>query len=179
MRMINEHYDELVALHRRSPSKKAAKEIQGYRFNWGYTELQPDELREIGDDLAKAASRRYGRCLFLWTLPGYETYSKAYSKVVGKRRLAMGAWALVAYRAEHQRWPEKLDELDSIWAAPLRKDVFGEFRYRKNGDDVMLYSVWENLQDDGGKWEENQRRKRFNGKLIFPADDVGFTLKGK
>jgi hypothetical protein len=182
LQMVNRHYDELVGIWM-NPDKKAAgaterKIDRGVRFHWRNGELDADDMRGL-TDVSKILGRRYGRLLFVKTLPSYEMHAFARRMATSHRQLAMGAWALKAFRVDRRRWPVKLDEIEPIWPAAERKDVYGEFRYRRIGDDVMLYSIWENLQDDNGAHEAFGRPRMKDGRIVDPADDVGFVLKGR
>ena len=73
--------------------------------------------------------------------------------------------ALEIYKARHQKYPEKLSDLapDVIKEVPL--DPFSDqpFIYKVDQDQkIMLYSVSENLKDDGGD------EKNFNDIVIAP-----------
>ena len=60
--------------------------------------------------------------------------------------------ALLWHKARHGSYPESLSALDARFLSALPKDVFtGEdYRYRKNGDAFLLYSIGPNEVDDGG-----------------------------
>jgi hypothetical protein len=59
------------------------------------------------------------------------------------------------YDRQHGEWPEKLEQLvpDVLQAVP--QDPFGKpgvpLLYRRNGRDILIYSVFKNGSDDGGK----------------------------
>jgi hypothetical protein len=63
------------------------------------------------------------------------------------------AFALAAYRAEHKRYPDKLDELAPGYLAEVPSDLFSGkaliYRHAENG--YLLYSVGANGRDDGGR----------------------------
>ena len=63
------------------------------------------------------------------------------------------AFALAAYRGEHNRYPDKLDVLAPKYLAEVPSDLFSGkaliYRPAKNG--YLLYSVGLNGRDDGGR----------------------------
>jgi hypothetical protein len=69
------------------------------------------------------------------------------------REMAVAAIALQRYRLRHGQWPEKLEELIPEFLSALPRDwMDGQpLRYRLNANDTFtLYSVGEDLRDDGG-----------------------------
>ncbi len=72
--------------------------------------------------------------------------------------LAVLAFALAGYRAEHQgKYPETLVELAPKYIDGIPKDPItnGEFRYKSDGDGYLLYGVGYNGRDDGGRGPAN------------------------
>ena len=69
-----------------------------------------------------------------------------------RRREALVAVALAAYRFEHHAYPNTLDVVKGI-DGPLPQDPFTEapFRYRRSDTGCELYSPGPNHHDDGGK----------------------------
>jgi len=73
--------------------------------------------------------------------------------------------ALEIYKARHQKYPEKLADLapEIIQDVPLDPFSDQSFIYKVNPDGtIMLYSVGDNLKDDGGA------EKRYNDIVIAP-----------
>ncbi len=70
-----------------------------------------------------------------------------------QREMTVAAIALQRFRLRHGRWPEKLEELSPEFLSVLPRDwMDGEpLRYRRNANDTFtLYSIGEDLRDDGG-----------------------------
>lgn len=69
------------------------------------------------------------------------------------RRQRTVALALSGYRAARGRYPATLAEAQTLWGEPLPLDFYGgkPFRYRRQGQSFMLYSVGSNGIDDGGE----------------------------
>jgi hypothetical protein len=63
------------------------------------------------------------------------------------------AFALAAFRAEHGRYPAKLDDLAPKYLPTVPNDLFADkpLIYRSSEHGYLLYSVGPNGKDDGGK----------------------------
>lgn len=74
------------------------------------------------------------------------------------------ACALERYRLAHKKWPEALDDLQPAIAAQLPTDVINgrAYRYEKDGDNYLLYSVGWNEQDDDGRVAAQEAGKGVN-----------------
>jgi hypothetical protein len=72
---------------------------------------------------------------------------------------------ILAHRQTKGAFPDSLDALAPHGLVELRVDPFSgkDLVYRKTGDGFMLYSVSDNLKDDGGKHNE----KREDGDYVF------------
>jgi hypothetical protein len=69
------------------------------------------------------------------------------------REMTVAAIALQRYRLRHRQWPETLNDLVPEFLTELPRDwMDGQpLRYRRNSNDTFtLYSVGEDLRDDGG-----------------------------
>lgn len=84
------------------------------------------------------------------TLSGAKVYQ---DRAVMKRRLAVVAMALAAYRAEKGEYPAGLAALRPECLKKIPGDLFTEkpLRYSRVGKGFLLYSVGENMADDGAK----------------------------
>ena len=74
--------------------------------------------------------------------------------------------ALELFAREHGYYPEKLDELVPDFLPTVPEDTQASpktpLRYRRDGDDALIYSVGENGTDDGGLFEK--------------AEDIGYRI---
>ena len=70
-----------------------------------------------------------------------------------QRRLAVVALALAAHKAERGSYPAALAALRPAYLKAVPSDLFSEkpLRYSRVGEGFLLYSVGENMADDGGK----------------------------
>jgi hypothetical protein len=75
------------------------------------------------------------------------------NRIATESNLTQLAFALAAYRADHDAYPEKLTELSPKYIERIPKDVFsnGEMHYSRHDRGYLLYSVGQNGRDDGGK----------------------------
>ena len=103
-------------------------------------------------------------------LPSVTRSRVLYERITAERRATHLITRLLAYHAEHDRFPRKLSQLDLPDVDELRIDPFSgrDFVYRRKGDSFTLYSVAENLKDDGGRHDE----KWADGDFVFwPVQD--------
>ena len=66
------------------------------------------------------------------------------------------AIALKIYKSQKSNYPKSLNELCPTIIEKLPKDPFNEkdFIYKQKGADVIIYSVGNNLKDDGGEKDD-------------------------
>jgi hypothetical protein len=72
------------------------------------------------------------------------------------------AFALAAFRTDHARYPDKLNELFPRYLAAIPKDRFsgGPLRYERRGEGYLLYSIGKNEIDDQGRdWADDPQSK--------------------
>ncbi|HEY8751208.1 MAG TPA: hypothetical protein VIM11_24705 [Tepidisphaeraceae bacterium] len=67
-------------------------------------------------------------------------------------RLTQVGMLLAAYKADHNSYPASLDELAGTGGKPLPLDNFTDrlLGYHRNGNGYTLYSLGQNLTDEGG-----------------------------
>jgi hypothetical protein len=77
---------------------------------------------------------------------------RRHMRAMALRDLARLAFALAAYRADHQAYPASLDKLVPDYIPKLPIDVFSQedLHYSASGDSYLLYSVGPNRLDDEG-----------------------------
>jgi hypothetical protein len=85
-------------------------------------------------------------------------------------RCGIAAVAMERYRLAHGRWPERLEGLVPAYLSKIPIDPFDgqPLRFRRLKDGVIIYTVGEDRQDDGGQ--------RVRIKAGEPDADVGFQL---
>ena len=103
-------------------------------------------------------------------LPSLTRARVLHEKIVTERRATHLIMHLLVHQGKTGRFPEALRELAAPDVAELRIDPFSgrDFVYRRKGDSFTLYSVAENLKDDGGRHDE----KWADGDFVFwPVQD--------
>lgn len=68
--------------------------------------------------------------------------------------LALVKLALQGYQLEHSQYPDKLSQLIPEYISKVPDDPFGlntQLKYKKSGDNYLLYSIGPDGKDDGGR----------------------------
>lgn len=93
-------------------------------------------------------------------LPVYARATEKRDQTIARVGLAQVALALKAYKNEKGEYPESLAQLPEVieWA-DLPEDPFSgqDFIYRREGEGFLVYSIGADLEDDGGKAEEDRK----------------------
>lgn len=78
--------------------------------------------------------------------------------------------SITSLRADHKRYPEKLDALAPKYLAKVPDDLFTgkPLVYRPDGDGYRLYSLGANGKDDEGRWADDDP----------PGDDPAVRMPG-
>jgi len=157
LRMGNSWYDRLVANCRKPSGPDRAQALK---------QLE----REIRKDVAVArdssgltsallagsrdgVSDHVGRIFVALFLPDLGKAARAEDTAEMQSRLAILAFALAGYRADHGSYPTRLADLTPKYIAQISPDICGDsdLHYRRDGAGYLLYSVGPNGKDDGGK----------------------------
>ena len=113
----------------------------------------------------------------------YPNYKKAFQQDVIIRVEYDGimlAAALKLYKIEKGKYPDSLSELVPGYIAEIPKDPYSpheKFVYKKDGDNVKLYSIGPDLKDDGGKEEIPFVGIMDSGDLIFYNSSKKLRMK--
>jgi hypothetical protein len=123
----------------------------------GYVEasqLPPDKHREALDILeAKVESISKADLLLGELMLSFSRLDTAKFKNIAQLRVAQVALAIQRYRLAGSALPDKLADLAPAYLETVPKDPFdgNELRYKKLESGFVVYSVGEDLSDDGGK----------------------------
>ena len=132
-------------------------ELQYLAYMREVLEISRKPFREVGDTLDLAARQ--------FVLPIYRpdpltrVLCPAFGRMLLKRDLAIAqldisrlALALKAYKHRNGVYPQKLVAVQDLVSGEVPRDVFsGELlHYESRGEGFILYSVGQNLKDDGG-----------------------------
>lgn len=126
------------------------------RFATPYWEAR--RSADVGDEFRSSRNlRQQIRYLFVSTMvPGFDSVYRVQEDSFARRDGILVAIALVVHRGRHGDWPATLDELTPDLLPSVPRDRFtGEpLRYRVDGGEVVVYSVGQDLDDDGGVLSE-------------------------
>src|SRR5205085_1860751 len=103
--------------------------------------------------LPEAAGITIGGILATALAPAYGKIQGAHDRNAQIQRNLHVAFALAAYRADHEKYPAKIDALTPAYLAVVPDDLFDgrPLRYHSAGPSYLLYSVGENGKDEGGQ----------------------------
>ena len=106
-------------------------------------------LRQGG---GKAASQQVSNTLLTLLLPAIGKVADAHDRSLQVERNLHVATALAAYRAEHGKYPAKLEDLAPAYFEAVPDDLFAgrPLVYKPAEKGYVLYSVGVNGKDDGG-----------------------------
>lgn len=103
-------------------------------------------------------------------LPTVDSMLKAVLRTVAEMRFTMTALAVERYRLKHGHWPVRLDHLvpEFLPAVPLDPYDGKPLRYGRRDEGVIVYSVGQDLSDNGGHFDRLKPGQNGN--------DMGFRL---
>jgi len=147
-------------------TEQARREVGRFGSLYGAVRAIADASQRPGADKAELG-RRLAPILFALFSPSLETVVVLHALAATESDLAKVAVALAAYRAENGRYPAKLVELSPKYLKVVPKDRLSgkELIYRLEGRGYVLYSVGENLTDDGGVEEPHGK-----GDMVIGAE---------
>ena len=151
LRKLNYWYDMQVAAMRKPTFAERAAAAASFE----------SAITKHIDTLTRQAKWRLwkgdpGDALFMVAICSYTKQCMSQDIIIMRLRLAKLAVALAACKAEKGRYPEKLSDLEPEYFKKLPQDLFAEgpLTYRRVGKGYLLYSVGENMKDDGGQEDE-------------------------
>ncbi|MBI5724350.1 MAG: hypothetical protein HZA50_10365 [Planctomycetes bacterium] len=115
-------------------------------------------IEKVGTNDKKRLTQLYAKMdlisYFNWNK--WNIYSLA-DRLKASRLLAETTLAMAAYKADNGNWPETLEKLVPKYLPAVPNDPFVDqpLKYRKDEKGWVLYSVGENMKDDGGKKTED------------------------
>jgi hypothetical protein len=139
--------------------------------NW-----QPTDLPFNFDTADNTVRIRY--VLASHAMVGYERAERHLLAVEADLRQARLAMALERFRREHGAFPDRLGQLAPLYVRSVLVDPMdGEpMRYAKDGANrFRLWSVGQNLDDDGGKLEVKEREEEGEPEDIVWLGEMGGT----
>ena len=122
-----------------------------------------EELQDINKDIQNVSKLRPLVRAFALTPSGAMQHEGSTQARLSSAEIAL---RLLVYREDNGEFPETLEELNED--IPLDPFTGKSFLYRRGGEGFVIYSVGENLVDDGGIFEKDDKGKR---------PDIGFTYR--
>lgn len=158
LREANRRCDQLVAAHRladrakrRAELQRITAEVKQINAEWRKRERIFDGTRS-GPPIEPEVLGRYAfaSAFSRLTWSDLDADQNQYDQRFDNIKVA---FALAAFRADHARYPDKLNDLFPRYLAAIPKDGFsgGPLRYQRRGNGYLLYSVGENGIDDDGR----------------------------
>ncbi len=135
------------------------------RSNRGDHIGQANALRALGEDLvAREKEPTYELAAIL--MPVFSQVSLKLAAGEEQQRLRQTLLELVRFKQKSGRWPDALSELPT----PPELDIFTGKPpiYRKTPVGFILYSVAENLKDDGGQSKRDKKTGAFDLVVQYP-----------
>jgi hypothetical protein len=170
LRAGNAWYDRVVAALRvkdRAAREKKLdqieEEVKTLKKEVGTIADVSKAVRE-GKDSGKELTKKLGAILTTFFWPGIRQMQVNADRSEQIQRNLCLALALAAYRADQQRYPEKLEALVPKYLEKVPGDLYSgkAMIYRLEEKGYLLYSVGVNGRDDGGHWRDDTP----------PGDDV-------
>lgn len=149
------------------------------------------EIRQLDQDLKALVKKRQGPMALLALLGGKAAITQmttdvlislllpAVNQVLGAEGRAIQkmhsleiAFALAAWRSEHDSYPESLDKLAPKYIAEVPQDLFNAqpLKYERTEDGYRFYSIGQNEKDDEGRsFDDNPRGDDLVVRMPVPA----------
>lgn len=155
LRRANAQYDRLVAAGRAPTRSERMVGLSQFEAELQRTHSSTKEIPSAAELLLQPralVTEKVSGVLTSLLLPAVQAVFAAADRAEQKFDLARVSLALGAYRTQHGRYPEVLDNLVPEFLAELPQDRFGStgLRYEVIEDQVLLYSLGPDQQDDLG-----------------------------
>jgi type II secretory pathway pseudopilin PulG len=123
-------------------------------------------------------SERIGGILLALLAPAMSAALDAEDRGTMQSEMGQITLALAAYRAEHGRYPDRLERLAPKHLDKVPEDIFadGPLHYRQQDNGYMLYSVGRDGEDDGGR-EYDSGQGRYD--VVIRVGDAGPSKETK
>jgi len=140
-------------------------------FSMNSTHERIAALRQLEEELARLSMERRdrnimhqvltsnspaataGRYIVAVTAPAPASYGYVTDGALVRQRMALVAFALAAYRAEHGAYPADLAQVVPKYLKAVPEDTFSgkPLRYKREGAGYLLYSIRSYREDDGSE----------------------------
>jgi hypothetical protein len=160
LKMGNHYYDRLVAAGKLESADQRKRALQ--KFDADLKKMAGAAKKGAlgipllllgGEQGKEMISKQVGGILIALLLPALNTVIEVEHRDETRMRMADLALALAAYRDRHKAYPDKLSDLTPQDVKQIPTDAIsdGAFRYRRQDDGFILYSLGPNAMDDDGR----------------------------
>jgi hypothetical protein len=179
MKMGNKFYDRLVAIGRMEDAEKREAEFDKFERDLKKmmasvkTGLLGAPLLLLGGEEGKRMiSKQIGAVFVGLLMPALSSVVEAEHRAETRMRMADVALALAGFKLEAGQFPDRLAQLTPKLIKKLPVDAYSGavLRYKRHGDDYLLYSIGPNRIDDEGR--------TIDDKDDLDADDIVTRTKG-
>lgn len=164
MQLMNDHYDRIVDAFRQETFRDRIKALEAQEAEISATAPSGmSAARLIASALIgsrREVSRQVADVLFALICPAVTQTEVAETRAETRLRMLHLALTLGAYRADQGAYPEELKELTPDYLAEIPLDPFLDepFHYEQTESGYRLYSVGDNMTDDGGRTYDSDPR---------------------
>lgn len=165
LRMGNQYYDRLAAIGRIQDAERRGLESGKFESDIKALAVAVKEglpgaplLLLGGAEGRKLFSRQVGGIFISLLMPALGSVADSQHRVETRMTMADLALALADFKLDHGKYPDDVTELQPNYVNPLPSDAFSgvPFRYSRDGNDYLLYSIGVNRQDDGGRSPDDE-----------------------
>jgi len=158
LRIVNRHYDRLVAASKK-PRLQRKEELaqinQDISFEYGTDKFRFSAILVMifGSPFQGTYSDDMSDAIMSMGTPSVGRLMAAHDVTIMKLELVKLALALAACKADKGEFPTSLDELRGKYIPEIPLDIFSgkPLVYRRVDKGYLLYSVGDDMKDDGGK----------------------------
>jgi hypothetical protein len=162
LRNANSWIDRFVAALHIKDRPTRTQELATLNQDLRHLKQQIASTDSVAKALAGSTSRGelMGNILITLTLPAFDKVQDAVDRCEQGQSNLQLAFALAAYKADHSRYPAKLDELAPKYLPTIPDDLFSDkpLIYQPAEKGYLLYSVGLNGKDDGGLGNDDEPR---------------------
>ncbi|NQU23273.1 MAG: hypothetical protein HQ567_18495, partial [Candidatus Nealsonbacteria bacterium] len=159
LRMGNSYYDRMVEGGRkptRAERNVASDELLAEVKKLAAALKDPKSIAMTllsGKSPRQIATQQMGGLFIALLLPAVDAAIDAEYRGTMRMEVTQLAFALAGYRADHDGYPAKLQQLVPKYAETLPKDAFsdGPLQYKHSDTGYLLYSIGRNGEDEGGR----------------------------
>jgi hypothetical protein len=179
LRMGNQWYDRVVESARKptyAERQEALVQVEAELEALSRRAQSPTSLYAQatlkGESVRTTAGRHVGMILVSMSFPIPSRMSAVEDRELARVDLIRVAVAIAGYKAEHGKYPDRLEDLAPahIPEVPLDRYTDKPLVYKKTDDGYLLYALGPNLKDDGGRRIEDDR-VNYDIVVRMPASD--------